>query len=64
MAAIPTLDEEDAKRPSRERETLVGARTRLVNRIKGTLVRLGLRGFQPRRSAWRRCVRRRGRPAA
>src|SRR5215218_5363501 len=33
MAAIPTLDEEDAKRPSRERETLVSERTRLVNRI-------------------------------
>jgi transposase len=47
MAAIPTLDEEDAKRPSRERETLVSARTRLVNRIKGTLVRLGIRGFHP-----------------
>src|SRR3954449_2621673 len=47
MAAIPTLDEEDAKRPSRERETLVSARTRLVNRIKGTLARLGIRGFQP-----------------
>src|SRR3954463_750692 len=45
MAAIPTLDGEDAKRPSRERETLVSARTRLVNRIKGTLVRLGIRGF-------------------
>src|SRR5215208_4993326 len=47
MAAIPTLDEEDAKRPSRERETLVNERTRLVNRIKGTLVRLGIQGFQP-----------------
>src|SRR5215217_3660300 len=47
MAAIPPLDEEDAKRPSRERETLVSERTRLVNRIKGTLVRLGIRGFQP-----------------
>jgi len=47
MAAIPTLDEEDAKRPSRERETLVSERTRLVNRIKGTLVRLGVRGFHP-----------------
>jgi transposase len=47
MAAIPTLDEEDAQRPSRERETLVSERTRLVNRIKGTLVRLGIRGFQP-----------------
>ena len=47
MAAIPTLDEEDAKRPSRERENLVGERTRLVNRIKGALVRLGIRDFKP-----------------
>ena len=47
MVPIPTLDEEDAKRPSRERETLVSERTRLVNRIKGTLVRLGIRGFHP-----------------
>jgi transposase len=47
MAAVPTLDEEDAKRPSRERENLVGERTRLVNRIKGALVRLGIRGFKP-----------------
>jgi transposase len=28
MVAIPTLEEEDAKRPSRERESLVGERTR------------------------------------
>ncbi|HZG65447.1 MAG TPA: IS110 family transposase [Herpetosiphonaceae bacterium] len=47
MAAVPTLDEEDAKRPSRERENLVGERTRLVNRIKGALVRLGIRSFKP-----------------
>jgi transposase len=47
MVAIPTLDEEDAKRPSRERENLVGERTRLINRIKSALVRLGIRGFQP-----------------
>jgi transposase len=47
MAAIPTLDEEDAKRPSRERESLVGERTRLGNRIKATLARLGIRGFKP-----------------
>lgn len=47
MVAIPTLDEEDAKRPSRERENLVSERTRLINRIKGALVRLGIRGFQP-----------------
>ncbi len=47
MAAVPTLDEEDAKRPSRERENLVGERTRLINRIKGALVRLGIRSFKP-----------------
>ncbi len=47
MAAIPTLAEEDAKRPNRERESLVGERSRIVNRMKGTLARLGIRGFQP-----------------
>ena len=47
MAAIPTLGQEDAKRPSRERESLVGERTRIVNRMKGALARLGVRGFKP-----------------
>jgi transposase len=47
MVAIPTLAEEDAKRPSRERETLVGERTRLINRIKSTLIRFGIRDFKP-----------------
>ena len=47
MAAIPTLEEEDARRPTREREALVGERTRIVNRIKAALVRLGVRGFKP-----------------
>ena len=47
MAAIPTLEEEDAKRPNREREGLVGERTRIVNRMKSTLARLGIRGFKP-----------------
>src|SRR5215213_5787816 len=47
MAAVPTLAEEDARRPSRERECLVGERTRIVNRIKAGLVRLGIRGFKP-----------------
>ena len=47
MAAIPTLEEEDARRPSRERESLVGERTRIVNRMKGSLVRLGIRSFKP-----------------
>ena len=47
MAAVPTLEEEDAKRPSREREGLVGERTRIGNRLKGALARLGIRGFKP-----------------
>jgi transposase len=47
MAAIPTLQEEDAKRPSRERENLVVERTRIVNRMKACLVRFGIRNFKP-----------------
>jgi transposase len=47
MAAIPTLEDEDARRPTRERECLVGERTRIVNWIKAALVRLGVRGFKP-----------------
>ena len=47
MVAIPTLEEEDARRPSRERESLVGERTRIINRMKAALIRLGIRGFKP-----------------
>lgn len=47
MAALPSLEEEDARLPGRERETLVKERTRIVNRIKSVLIRFGLRGFKP-----------------
>jgi transposase len=47
MVAVPTIEEEDAKRPHRERENLVGERTRIINRMKAALVRLGIRGFKP-----------------
>ena len=47
MARVPTIGEEDAKRPNRERECLVGERTRIVNRMKATLARLGVRNFKP-----------------
>src|SRR5713226_8827936 len=47
MVAIPTTKDEDAKRPSRERETLVGERTRIINRMKSTLARLGIGNFRP-----------------
>ena len=46
MAAIPTVAEEDARRPNRERENLVVEQTRLVNRMKGMLARFGIRGFK------------------
>ncbi|OBP92705.1 hypothetical protein BAE40_30970, partial [Mesorhizobium loti] len=46
MAALPTLEEEDARRPNRERQTLVGEQTRLVNRIKAILARFGIRSFR------------------
>jgi transposase len=45
MVAIPTLAEEDARRPNREHENLVGERTRIVNRMKAALIRLGIRNF-------------------
>jgi transposase len=48
MAAIPTFAEEDAKRPSREHQSLVGEQGRIVNRMKATLARLGIRGFNPK----------------
>jgi transposase len=47
MVAIPTIKDEDAKRPNRERESLVGERSRIVNRMKAALIRLGIRGFNP-----------------
>jgi len=47
MCAIPTLEEEDGKRPSREHEHLVGERTRIINRLKSCLARLGIRDFNP-----------------
>ena len=48
MVAVPSLEEEDAKRPGRERENLVGERTRIINRVKAALTRLGIRGFNPK----------------
>ena len=39
MAAIPTLEDEDARRPGRERQILVGERTRILNRLKANLAR-------------------------
>ena len=51
MVAVPTREEEDGKRPLRERHRLVGDRTRLVNRIKGLLTLHGIASFNPRAKA-------------
>ncbi|MDH2357285.1 IS110 family transposase [Bradyrhizobium sp. SSUT18] len=48
MVAIPTTKDEDAKRPNREQESLVGEQSRIVNRMKAALIRLGIRGFNPK----------------
>src|SRR5271166_6148022 len=48
MAAIPTLAQEDARRPGHERESLAGEATRIVNRLKSALARLGVRKFNPK----------------
>ena len=48
MAAIPTLAQEDARRRGRERESLAGEASRIVNRLKSALVRRGVRKFNPK----------------
>jgi transposase len=47
IVAIPTVEEEDARRPNRERENLVTERTRIVNQMKAILTRFGIRAFKP-----------------
>jgi transposase len=47
MVAIPTAEEEDAKRPHRERGNLVTEQTRIVNQVRAILARFGIRTFRP-----------------
>ena len=47
MVAVPTIEVEDARRPGREREALVAERTRIINRMKADIARLGVHGFKP-----------------
>jgi transposase len=47
MAQIPTVQQEDARQPGRERDRLVKERTSLTNRIKSVLIRFGVRTFKP-----------------
>jgi transposase len=46
MAIVPTMEQEDAKRPHREREALIHEQTRVVNRIKSALIQFGVRNFK------------------
>jgi transposase len=48
VAIVPTMEEEDAKRPHREREGLVHEQTRAVNRMKSALIQFGVRNFNPK----------------
>ena len=45
MVEIPTMKDEDGKRPNREHDSLIGERSRIVNGMKAALVRLGIRAF-------------------
>jgi len=45
MVAVPTVEEEDAKRPIRERDCLVVEATRLVNRMTSVLALHGISSF-------------------
>ena len=53
MVRVPTPEEEDAKRPHREREHLVQERLRIETRIEGLLVTQGIRG-RPSLRSWER----------
>ena len=47
IVVVPTVEEEDAKRPHREREFLVQERVRIENRIAALLATQGIRGVSP-----------------
>jgi transposase len=47
MAVVRTMEEEDAKRPHREREALIEEQTRVGNRMKSVLIQFGVRDFNP-----------------
>jgi transposase len=54
MAAVPSVEEEDLRRPSRERTSLKAERTRLINRIRSLFALHGLVGINPNTPATRR----------
>ena len=54
MVVVPTPEEEDRRRLSRERKTMVKERIEHINRIKGLMASQGIVGFEPMRSKSRR----------
>ena len=50
MVVVPTPEEEDRRRLSRERKTMVKERIEHINRIKGLMACQGIVGFEPRRA--------------
>lgn len=52
IVRVPSVEEEDARRRSRERERLITEQTAHINRIKGLLRLVGLPATNPRRRNW------------
>ncbi len=52
MVRVPSPEQEDRRRHSRERERLVKERIQHIARIKGLLMTQGIRDFQPARRDW------------
>ena len=47
MVAVPTDEQQDARRMSRERKRLVKAQTKLINQLKAMFTELGIHDFDP-----------------
>jgi transposase len=54
VVRVPSLEQEDARRRSRERARLVVERGQHTSRIKGLLMTQGIRDFEPTRSDWQK----------
>jgi transposase len=52
MVRVPSPEQEDRRRHSRERERLVKERVQHIARIKGLLMTQGIRDFRPARRDW------------
>src|SRR5215217_7478014 len=52
VVQVPSPEQEDARRRSRERARLIVERGQHTSRIKGLLMTQGIRGFEPTRGDW------------